>query len=180
MKKVLIISGSPRKDGNTEALAERFAAGAAEAGHEVEVVHLREKKIGYCVNCDSCRINKTDCVIQDDANEIVAKALDCDVLVLATPVYFYNVTAQMKTMIDRFYAREHEYFHLPERDCYYLIANAGFDHHQDSTVAVLDGFIACLRTVKVKGMVQASRVMFAGDIEGSECLAKAYDMGKNC
>ena len=108
MKKVLIISGSPRKDGNTEALAERFAAGAAEAGHEVEVVHLHE------------------------------------------------------------------------RDCYYLIANAGFDHHQDSTVAVLDGFIACLRTVKVKGMVQASRVMFAGDIEGSECLAKAYDMGKNC
>ena len=156
------------------------AAGAVEAGHQVEIVCLREKKIGYCVNCDSCRKNKTDCVIQDDAKEIVAKALDCDVLVLATPVYFYNVTAQMKTLIDRFYAREHEYFNLPEKDCYYLITNAGYDYHQDSTVAVLDGFIACLRTVKVKGMIQASRVMFEGDIQGSECLKKAYETGKNC
>ncbi len=180
MKKVLIISGSPRKNGNTEAMVERFAAGAVESGHQVEVIHLREKKIGYCVNCDSCRNNNTDCVINDDAREIVAKALECDVMVLATPVYFYNVTAQLKTLIDRFYAREHEYFTLPERDCYYLIANAGFDHHQDSTVAVLDGFIACLRTVKVKGMVQANRVMYAGDIDNTAYLEQAYEMGKKC
>ena len=110
----------------------------------------------------------------------MAKALSCDVMVLATPVYFYNVTAQLKTLIDRFYAREHEFFNLPEKDCYYLITNAGFEHHQNSTVEVLNGFIHCLRTVKVKGMVQANRVMFRGDIEGSETLEKAYEMGKNC
>ena len=179
MKKVLIVSGSPRKNGNTAALIERFAAGAAEAGHQVEVVHLCEKKIGYCVNCDSCRINHTDCVIDDDAREIVAKALECDVMVLATPVYFYNVTAQMKTLIDRFYAREHEYFGRAEKDCYYLITNAGRDYHQDSTLAVLDGFVACLRTVKVRGMVQANRVMHIGDIENTGYLQEAYELGKN-
>lgn len=180
MKKVLIISGSPRKNGNTEALVKKFAAGAEKAGHQVEVIHLADKKIGYCVNCDSCRRNKTDCVFDDDARVIVSKTLECDVIVLATPVYFYNVTAQLKTLIDRFYAREHEFFSLPEKDCYYLITNAGLDHHQNSTVTVLDGFVACLRTVKVKGMIQANRVMFPGDIEGSETLEKAYELGKNC
>ena len=161
-------------------MVKRFADGATEAGHQVEIVHLCEKQIHYCVNCDSCRNNKTDCVFDDDAKEIVAKALDCDVMVLATPVYFYNVTAQMKTLIDRFYAREHEYFTMPEKECYYLIANAGFDRHQESTVAVLDGFIACLRTVKVKGMVQASRVMFTGDIDNTKYLEEAYNLGKRC
>ena len=180
MKKVLIISGSPRKNGNTAALVERFAAGAADAGHEVEIIHLQEQKIGYCVNCNYCRNNKTDCVIDDDARKIVAKALDSDVIVLATPVYFYNVTAQMKTLIDRFFAREHEFTERPEKDCYYLITNAGYDFHQDSTVAVLDGFVKCLRNVKVKGKVQASRVMNLGDIGNNEHLAEAYEMGKNC
>ena len=179
LKKILVITGSPRKGGNTDALVERFAAGALAAGHEVEIINLREKKIGYCVNCNYCRDNKADCVFDDDARKIVQKALDCDVMVLATPVYFYNVTAQMKTMIDRFFAREHEFWALPEKDCYYLLINAGLDHHQDSTIAVLDGFIKCLRTVKVKGMVQASRTMNKGDIDNSVHLAHAYEMGKN-
>lgn len=180
MKNVLILSGSPRKNGNSEALVQRFAAGAAEAGHTVEIIRLQEKKIGYCVNCDSCRRNHSDCVICDDAQEIVQKALDCDVIVLATPVYFYNVTAQMKTMIDRFYAREHEFWSLPEKVCYYLIANAGYDYHQDSTVTVLDGFIKCLRTVQVKGKVQACRVMQKGAIEGDAALDQAFELGRNC
>lgn len=179
MKRVLIISGSPRKNGSTAKLVERFAQGASDAGMLVETVELRSKKIGYCMNCNYCRRNKTDCIIADDAREIVEKALQCDVLVLATPVYFYNVTAQLKTLIDRFYAREHEFRDLPEKDCYYIITNAGFEQHQDSTVTVLDGFIACLRNVKVRGMVQATRVTNAEEIS-TECLNRAYELGKNC
>ena len=119
-------------------------------------------------------------MIDDDAREIVKKALECDVLVLATPVYFYNVTAQMKTMIDRFYAREHEFWFLPEKDCYYILSNAGFEQHQDSTVTVLDGFIKCLRTVKLKGILRASRGMQIEGENHAAHLEAAYEMGKNC
>ena len=85
-KKVLILSSSPRKGGNSETLAAAFAKGAQEAGHQVETVHLREKKYGFCKGCFAC-LKTGHCVIKDDAVEIAAKMHDADVLVFATPVY---------------------------------------------------------------------------------------------
>lgn len=95
-KTVLIVSSSPRKNGNSETLADAFAKGAREAGHSVETVHLREKQLGFCKGCLAC-LKLGHCVIQDDAVEIVAKMHDADVLVFATPVYYYSVCGQLKT-----------------------------------------------------------------------------------
>ena len=93
-KKVLIISSSPRKGGNSETLAAAFAKGAREAGNQVETVYLREKQVGFCKGCIAC-LNLGHCVIQDDAVEIAAKMNNADVLVFATPVYYYCVSGQL-------------------------------------------------------------------------------------
>ena len=93
-KKVLIISSSPRKGGNSEMLAAAFAKGAREAGNQVETVYLREKQVGFCKGCLVC-LKLGHCVIQDDAVEIAAKMHDADVLVFATPVYYYCVSGQL-------------------------------------------------------------------------------------
>ena len=99
-KNVLIISSSPRKDGNSETLAAAFAKGALEAGSKVETVYLREKEYGFCKGCFAC-LKLGHCVIKDDAVEVAAKMHDADVLVFVTPVYYYSVSGQLKTMLDR-------------------------------------------------------------------------------
>ena len=93
-KKVLIISSSPRKGGNSETLAAAFAKGTREAGNRVETVYLREKQVGFCKGCLAC-LKLGHCVIQDDAVEIAAKMHDANVLVFATPVYYYCVSGQL-------------------------------------------------------------------------------------
>ena len=97
-KNVLIISSSPRKGGNSETLAAAFAEGAREAGNQVETVYLREKQVGFCKGCLAC-LKLGHCVIQDDAVEIAAKMHDANVLVFATPVYYYCVSGQLKTCL---------------------------------------------------------------------------------
>ena len=99
-KKVLIISSSPRKGGNSETLAAAFGKGARDAGNQVETVYLREKQVSFCKGCLAC-LKLGHCVIQDDAVEIAAKMHDANVLVFATPVYYYCVSGQLKTMLDR-------------------------------------------------------------------------------
>ena len=98
-KKVRIISSSPRRGGNSETLAAAFAEGAQAAGHQVETVYLREKQIGYCKGCFACH-ELGHCVLRDDAAAIIAKMHDADVLVFATPVYYYCVSGQLKTLLD--------------------------------------------------------------------------------
>ena len=99
-KKVLILSSSPRRGGNSDTLCDEFLRGAQEAGHEVEKIFLKDKTIHYCTGCGVCNEGKP-CPQKDDAPEIVRKMVAADVIVLATPVYFYTMSAQMKTLIDR-------------------------------------------------------------------------------
>lgn len=95
-KKVLILSSSPRRGGNSDTLCDEFLRGAQEAGHEVEKIFLKDKTIHYCTGCGVCNEGKP-CPQKDDAPEIVRKMVAADVIVLATPVYFYTMSAQMKT-----------------------------------------------------------------------------------
>jgi len=97
MKKILILSGSPRKNGNSDILCNEFAKGAMEAGHEVEKIRVAEKNIGYCRACYACRETGI-CAIKDDMAELMQKMIDCDVMVLASPVYFYSIDAQLKAV----------------------------------------------------------------------------------
>ena len=99
-KKVLVISTSIRSNSNSEKLAEAFADGAKAAGNEVELISLKNKTIAFCKGCLACQ-QTGHCVIKDDANAIADKMLEADVIAWATPIYYYEMSGQMKTMIDR-------------------------------------------------------------------------------
>ena len=104
-KKVLIISSSPRKGGNSDMLCDEFMKGVLETGNEVEKIFLKEKVIHPCTGCSVCSMYGKPCPQKDDAAEIVEKMIAADVIVMATPVYFYTMCGQMKIMIDRCCAR---------------------------------------------------------------------------
>lgn len=176
MKKILIISSSPRKNGNSQALCEEFARGADEAGNQVQVVRLMEKKIGFCYACDGCMRNGGTCVQKDDMAEILRLFQEADVLVLATPIYFYGITAQMKTFIDRTYPI---WQNLGEKEVYYIIsAGLGKDIIERS-LGDLDGFVEHLDKYDIKGRIYATEVMDAGLVKETSFMNDAYCMGKS-
>ena len=120
MKNILIISASPRKGGNSDTLCDRFAQGAKESGHQVEKIRLSEKQIGYCRGCGVC--NSTHkCIQKDDMAALLDKMVEADVIVLATPVYFYSMDGQMKTFIDRTVPR---YTEITNKDFYFIMTAA--------------------------------------------------------
>ena len=175
-KKVLIISSSPRKGGNSETLAAAFAKGAREAGNQVETVSLRDKQIGFCKGCFAC-LKLGHCVIQDDAVEIAAKMHDADVLVFATPVYYYSVSGQLKTMLDRanpLYDTDYAFTKA------YLLAAAAEDAPEtfEGTEKAVQGWVDCFPRCTLAGTVFAGGVNGVGEIAGHVALEQAYRMGK--
>ncbi len=176
-KRVLIIGTSPRKNGNSNRLAQEFEKGALEAGNQVEVIYLCDKKISFCKGCLACMELKR-CVIDDDANNINEKIKDSDVIVWATPVYYYCMSGQMKTMIDRsnpLFTTANKF-----KDVYLLATCAENDEAaMDTTIAGLQGWIDCHSGVELKGVVRAIGVTNVGDIEGNAGLKEAYELGKS-
>ncbi len=176
-KKVLILSSSPRKGGNTETLATACAKGAMEAGHEVEIVSLRNKQIGFCRGCFAC-FKLGRCVIADDAVEIAAKMHDADVLVFATPVYYYSVSGQLKTMFDRsnpLYDSDYAFTDV------YLLSAAAEDEPGtvEGTQKAVQGWVDCFERAAFKGTVFAGGVNEIGEIQNHPALAEAWELGKN-
>ena len=175
-KHVLIINSSPRKGGNSETLAAFFAKGAEEAGHKVETVYLREKKYGFCKGCLAC-LKVGHCVIKDDAVEIAAKMHDADVLVFATPVYYYSVSGQLKTMLDRANPLFDSDYAFTKA---FLLATAAEDGEEtvEGAVKAVQGWVDCFERCELAGTVFAGGVNGVGDIAGHPALEKAYQMGK--
>ena len=175
-KNVLIISSSPRKGGNSETLAASFAKGAEEAGHKVETIYLREKKYGFCKGCLAC-LKLGHCVIDDDAVEIAARMHDADVLVFATPVYYYSVSGQLKTMLDRANPLFDSDYVFTKA---YLLATAAEDGEEtvEGTVKAVQGWVDCFERCELAGTVFAGGVNGIGDIAGHPALEEAYQMGK--
>lgn len=99
-KKVFIVSSTPRERGNSDILAEEFARGARDAGHEVRKVNIREMQLQFCIGCLYCQ-NHEGCVLQDGMNALYESVQNADVLVFATPVYYYGMSGQLKTFLDR-------------------------------------------------------------------------------
>lgn len=177
-KKVLIISSSPRKGGNSDTLCDKFMEGALASGHEVEKIFLRDKKINYCTGCGFCNTNDySACSQKDEAAEIIDKMLNADVIVLATPVYFYTMSAQMKTLIDRCCAR---YTHIIGKEFYYIMTAAdGSKSAMDRVIEEFRGFLCCLSSAQEKGMLIASGVWQKGEVTETNYLNMAYNMGKS-
>lgn len=175
-KNILIISTSPRNGGNSDTLADRFAKGTCDAGNNVEKINLSDKTISFCKGCLACQ--KTGrCVIHDDADVIAQKMLTADVLVFATPIYYYEMCGQMKTMLDRanpLFVSDYAF-----RDIYLLSAAAeDGDHVTDGAVKGLSGWIACFEKARLAGTVFAGGVALKGDIQNHPALEQAYEMGR--
>ena len=175
-KKVLILSSSPRKGGNSETLAAAFAKGAQETGHQVETVYLREKQYGFCKGCFAC-LKLGQCVIKDDAVEIAAKMHDADVLVFATPVYYYCVSGQLKTMLDRANPLFDTDYAFTKA---YLLATAAEDAPETfaGTEKAVQGWVDCFPRCQLAETVFAGGVNDIGDIVGHPALERAYQVGK--
>lgn len=174
-KKVLVISTSLRNQSNSEALADAFAAGAAAAGHQVEKVSLRDKNISFCRGCFAC-LELKQCVLKDDAVDIVRKMHDADVIAFATPIYYYEMSGQMKTLLDRanaLYGSDYA-FH----DIYMLTAAAEDEAYvPERAVSGLTGWIDCFERAVLAGTVFAGGVNDAGEIKGHPALTEACEMG---
>lgn len=175
-KKVLILSASPRKHGNSDILCDQLSRGAEDAGHEVEKIFLRDKKINYCVACDGCRSNQGNCIQKDDMAGVLQKMIDADVIVLATPIYFYTMDAQLKTVIDRTYPR---YTEIKDKD-FYIIVTAADDNPQaaERTIEGIRGFTSCLHGATEKGIIYGMSAWHKGEIETTPAMRQALEMGK--
>ena len=176
MKKVIVISTSLRAGSNSDMLADKFAEGATASGHEVEKISLRGKEIKFCVGCLSCQ-HTGACVFKDDVPDIMAKVKDADVVCWATPIYYYEMSGQMKTLIDRMnamYSSEYRF-----RDIYLLTTAAEAEEETPRRAEIgLTGWIDCYGKSSLKGHLFCGGVTAARDIEGNTCLMQAYEMGK--
>ena len=178
MKKVVVISSSPRRNGNSEVLAKTFALGATEAGHEVEFIELRDYHLNYCVACYSCT-ESGKCIIGDGMNEIAEKLLQADVIVFATPVYFYSMSGQLKVFIDRLVP-----IYTKIKADIYIIATQWDDNPDmmEKVIEAIRGCTAdCFEGCEEKGVLYGVGLTEIGDVEKKpEFMATAYEMGKNC
>jgi len=174
-KKVLILSASPRKGGNSDLLCDQFMLGAKEAGNQTEKIFLRDKKIGYCIGCGSCFTSKS-CVQKDDMAEVLEKMIAADAIVMATPVYFYTMNGQMKTMIDRTCPR---YTEISNKEIYFIVTAADSKKQaMERTLEGFRGFTYLLSGAKEKGIIYGTGAWNMGDIIESKAMVQAYEMGK--
>lgn len=176
MKKVLVISSSLRPSSNSEALADAFARGAADAGHDVEKITLRDKELRFCRGCLACQ-RTGRCVIADDAPAIAAKMHDADAIAFATPIYYYEMCGQLKTLLDRanpLYGSDYRF-----RDIYMLTAAAEDEPETPArAVAGLTGWIDCFERARLAGTVFAGGVNAPGEAAGHPALEEAYALGR--
>ncbi|MDE6000230.1 MAG: flavodoxin family protein [Bacteroidaceae bacterium] len=177
MKKVIIISTSLRRGSNSEMLADQFAEGAKAAGNEVEKVSLVGKNIQFCKGCFGCH-DLGRCVINDDVNAIMAKVMGADVVVWATPIYYYEMSGQMKTLIDRMNAMYEQDYQF--RDVY-LLTTAAEDEEETPkrTEAGLTGWIDCYPKSRLAGTLFCGGVNEAREIEGNPKLQEAFELGRS-
>ena len=176
MKKVVIISSTPRKNGNSELLAESFAKGAKDAGHEVTIIKLRELNFSFCKGCFACQKTKR-CVIKDDVASTLQPIANADIVVFATPVYYYAMSGQLKTFIDRLnplYTMDHNFGDI------YLLATA-VDTNESTVDAIkkeIKGWCACFDGTKLKDTLFIGGVTNPNDIKAEpNALEKSYNLG---
>lgn len=176
-KKVVVLSTSLRTNSNSELLAKSFVDGAKDSGNEVKYISLKNKDIRFCIGCLACQ--KTGhCVIKDDVADIMNNVLEAEVVVWATPIYYYEMSGQMKTLIDRLnpmYSKDYKF-----RDVY-LLATAAEEGDEvfEKVITGLNGWIDCFEKTSIKGTVLCGGVSDSGAISGNNKLKEAYDLGSH-
>lgn len=176
-KKVVVLSTSLRTNSNSESLAKSFVDGAKDSGNEVKYISLKNKDIRFCIGCLACQ--KTGhCVIKDDVVDIMNSVLEANVVVWATPVYYYEMSGQMKTLIDRLnpmFSKDYKF-----RDVY-LLATAAEEGDEvfEKVITGLNGWIDCFEKTSIKGTVFCGGVSDGGAISDNSKLKEAYNMGSH-
>ena len=177
MSNILVISTSLRPRSNSDILTERLVAGARDAGHQVEEISLKGKELKYCIGCLACQKTQR-CVQKDDALWIADKIKDADTLVFSTPIYYYEMSGQMKTLLDRMnplYGTDYRFRRV------YLLSVAADDAPgtDDRAVSGLQGWIDCFERAEFGGALFCGGLNAPGEAAASsDALERAYDFGK--
>ena len=175
-KNILVISTSLRNNSNSDILADSFIEGALSAGNSVEKISLKDKSIAFCKGCLACQSLKK-CIINDDAAAIAEKMKNSDVIVFATPIYYYEMSGQMKTLLDRansLFASDYKF-----REIYLLSSAADNEEGTDEgALHGLNGWISCFEKCRFAGKVFAGGVTGTEEIKGHSALKEACEMGK--
>ena len=175
MSRVVVLVGSVRKGGNTDVLARRFAEGARE-NNDVEIISVADVKVNPCRGCNACLSTEGNlCVQKDDMSWIYGKLAEADILVIASPVYFYGISSQLKAVIDRLHAPVRNTFGI-KRLGLLLVGAAELPDLFDS---ILSQYELVLRFFKLDsiGTVLVRGVKDVGDIDGNPALEEAYELG---
>ena len=178
MSNILVISTSLRPRSNSDILTERLVAGARDAGHQVEEISLKGKELKYCIGCLACQKTQR-CVQKDDALWIADKMKDADTLVFSTPIYYYEMSGQMKTLLDRMnplYSSDDRFRRV------YMLSVAAEDetYTPEKAVSGLEGWVDCFEKAKLCGSLFVGGLNGPGEASANaEALEKAYQFGKN-
>ena len=174
--KILILHGSRRRNGNTSILADEFMRGAKEAGHDTEKVELGALKIADCLGCSACLRNGGVCVQKDDMAQVSAKLAEADVIVLASPVYFYTWTSLMKRCLDRVYS---QIAVLRGKRFYLLTAGAADDEEYFANIlADFREYVGCFRDCTAAGYVLGIGAGEGGSIRNTPAMHEAFELGR--
>lgn len=178
MKKIVVLLGSPRKNGNTEILANAFVAGVDKQKNSVEIISVTENKVNGCIGCNFCYKNSQhSCIQKDDMQGIYEKLSDADVIVVATPIYFYGISSQLKCMIDRLHNPIRNTFKVKELVLLAVCANTiptVFDSVKSMYHSILSYF-----SLTDAGMIMVPGVSDKGDILGHPALTEAHKLGES-
>ena len=176
MKKVLILSSSPRKGSNSDLLCDAFQRGAQECGHDVKKLRLADRKINPCLACDYCLSHGCKCVQDDGMQDIFPALREADVIVLASPVYFHSINAQLKMVFDRTYSTHPSYVN---KEFYFLFTSAADSEAvRDGALNGFRAWLECLTGPVEKGYVWGKGLSACGAAASSPAVQEAYEMGR--
>lgn len=179
MANIIILNGSPRKNGNTAQLIKAFTEGAQQAGHIVTIFSLQQMNIKGCIGCFGGGKNpESPCTQKDDMEKIYPVYEEADIIVFASPMYFWGITGQLKTALDRLFAVSEKYpdFHAPGKKCILLMAAGDATKENDEPVEQYYHSLVKNMGWTNLGLIIAGEVNFIGDIEGHIALQQARDL----
>ena len=178
MSKVLVISTSLRAGSNSDILTQSLVKGAQDAGHEVRQISLKDKELKFCIGCLACQKTQK-CVLNDDAVRIAEEVKNTDILVFATPIYYYEMSGQMKTLLDRLnplYPSDYRF-----RKVYMLMTAAeDEDYVPEKAISGLQGWVDCFEKAELAGTLFCGGISDPGEASGkTQAQDKAYEFGKS-
>lgn len=176
--KVVMVKGSPHKNGSSNMLASQFAKGCQEAGHTVVEMDVAHMKIHPCLGCGYCRKNGTNCVQKDDVPEVMDQIISADMVVFVTPIYYFGITAQLKMLIDRFYSYNEK---LKSKHMKAVLIVAAMDCKEEGLKALSDHYLKICKYLNFTdcGQILGTKCGSLEATRDSPHMEQAYQLGKS-